>query len=309
MTPGHPRARPACGSPKPSSASRRTASRASAACRPVAQTRSSWPRRNPSVATALRLRALTGPRPAVTLLTVTSASNPAAVRTSRAAGRACRPRGLAITTRNSGPWTVSAGGAVRRRSGRCVSRAADRCGRCRGEPAVGRQERGLRGQRPPRLRRHRLEGVAEAGRDSRGHGALDERRRAQQHALTPFPRQQVQGHLRRQHGAAEIHEDQHAVGRPGLVDGPHHTKGVGAQRATGLVEPAGDRDPQSLRAHLRGELGRALGELCAVADQDQPDHGAAPPCHPLASVSAAVASRSQDDVAPGSWCPALRSPR
>jgi len=58
---------------------------------------------DPRVATALRLRALTGPRPAVRSASVTSASKPAAVRTSSAAGRACSPSRLATTSRRVGP--------------------------------------------------------------------------------------------------------------------------------------------------------------------------------------------------------------
>ena len=168
---------------------------------------------------------------------------------------------------------------------------------------------GLPGQRVPRLLSHLLQGVAKAGRNGRRDSALDKRRLAQQHALAPFLGQQVERHLRREHGAAEIHEDQHAVGRPRLVDGTRDEKGIGAQRPARLVETAGDRDLQSFRAHLRGELRHALGEFRAVADQDQPDHGVVPPPSCPASVSAAVCSSSQDEVAPGSWWPALRSPR
>ncbi len=51
----------------------------------------------------------------------------------------------------------------------------------------------------------------------------------------------------------------------------------------GCVETAGDPDAQALAAHLRGQLRHALGELRAVADQDQSDHGGVPgasgPCH------------------------------
>ena len=50
---------------KPSAASSRSASSAASACGPLAATCSSWPCRTPSVATALRLRALAGPRPVV----------------------------------------------------------------------------------------------------------------------------------------------------------------------------------------------------------------------------------------------------
>ena len=168
---------------------------------------------------------------------------------------------------------------------------------------------GLGGQRTPSLASHLLQGVAEAGRNSRRDGALGQRRLAQQHALAPLLGQEVERHLRRQHGAAEVHQDQHAVGRPRLADGARHENGVGTQRLARLVETAGDRDPHFVRAHLRGEFSHTLGKLRAVADQHQSDHGTAPRRFSPASVSAAVCSSSHDDVAPGSWWPALRSPR
>ena len=82
----------ASASPNPASASARTAPSARAADAPVALTRSSWPFRAPSTATPFRLRALTGPRPAVTFATRRSASGyrPASW-TSRIAGRAWSP--------------------------------------------------------------------------------------------------------------------------------------------------------------------------------------------------------------------------
>ena len=112
------------GSPKFSSARRRTASRAAAACGPRARTRISSPQRTPRVATAFRLRALTGPRPAVTSATVTSASNPAAVRTNSAAGRAWRPSRFATTRRRVGP---SAAGAVRKACAGAPSTSSPLC--------------------------------------------------------------------------------------------------------------------------------------------------------------------------------------
>ena len=84
------------------------------------------------------------------------------------------------------------------------------------------------------------------------------------------------------------------------------------KRISGLVETAGDPDPQACAAHLGSQLRHGLGELRAVADEDQPDHGYVPgraggPSG--ASASAAARIRSHEEVAPGSWCPALRSPR
>ncbi len=58
---------------------------------PDARTSISWSRATPSVATPFRLAASAGPRPFVRSRTLTRASNPEAVWTNRAAGRACRP--------------------------------------------------------------------------------------------------------------------------------------------------------------------------------------------------------------------------
>ena len=91
------------GSPNESSASRRIASSACDACGPCAVTTSSSPSPTPSVATPVRLRALTGPRPSVPFATVTTASYSAAVRTSSAAGRAWMPSGVRTVSRIVSP--------------------------------------------------------------------------------------------------------------------------------------------------------------------------------------------------------------
>ncbi len=156
--------------------------------------------------------------------------------------------------------------------------------------------RGLGRQTAAGLRGHLVEGAAEARRYSGGHGALDQRRFAEQDAVASLRRQQVEGHLRREHGAAEVHEHKDAVGRPRLRDGPRHEHGVGAQRTAGPFESAGGRDAQVRPAHLGRELGHAGGELRAVADQHQSDQGTVP----AGSEVAAVSRSSHDDVAPGS---------
>ena len=179
---------------------------------------------------------------------------------------------------------------------------------------------GLAREAVARGRGHAGEGFAEPGRDGRGHGALDERRGREQYAVAPLVAEQVQGQLGREDGAAEVHQDQHAVVRPDVLDRREHPGGVGAQGA-GVVQPAGGADAHLRAGHLGGQLRDALGELRAVADDDEADHcyagsaspaGAAAPAGPAAapaSASAAVSSSSQELVAPGSWCPALRSPR
>ena len=152
-----------------------------------------------------------------------------------------------------------------------------------------------------------FERLAEPCRDRRGDGALQERRLREQDERASLVVEEIHRHLRRQDGAPEVHQDQHAVVGPDGLDGAQDAGRVGAEHA-GFVQTAGGADAHLRRRHLRGQGGDALGHLGAVADQDDADHaGAAPAAPPIAS--AAARSSSQDDVAPGSWCPALRSPR
>ena len=135
-------------SSKSRSASARIAATTSAASRPEARTRIRSPRRTPSVATELRLLAFDWPRPVVTLVTRTSASNALAVRTSAAAGRAWSPCSMptvdleiddaarSARTRRS---RASAGGA--RRRGARPSTQGRRVPRRRRRPAGHRSSR------------------------------------------------------------------------------------------------------------------------------------------------------------------------
>ena len=119
--------------------------------------------------------------------------------------------------------------------------------------------------------------------------------------------QQVDGQLGGEDGAPEVHQDQHAVVGPHVVDRAQHPGRVRPERACRLVQPAGGADAHVRARHLRGQLGHALREPGAVADDDEADHGYAAPAS--ANVAAAASSSSHDEVAPGSWWPALRSPR
>ena len=72
--------------------------------------------------------------------------------------------------------------------------------------------------------------------------------------------EQVERQLGGEDGAAQVHEDQHAVLRPQVVDRREHLGGVGAEGAVGLVQPAGGADPHLRPGHLGGQLHDALGE-------------------------------------------------
>ena len=115
---------------------------------------------------------------------------------------------------------------------------------------------------------------------------------------------QLEGQFCAEHGAAEIHDDEHAVGRGDAVDGFFHSGGVGAEHVT--VETGGDLDRwRRATDHLQGELDGGVGQPAAVRNDDDADHG------DLSSRtrSAAASNSNAAEVAPGSWWPALRSPR
>ena len=108
-----------------------------------------------------------------------------------------------------------------------------------------------------------------------------------------------------EHGAAEIHEHEHAVGRGDPVDRFLDSRGVGAEHVA--VETGGDLDrvAASPRTICSGELDGGLGQPATVRDDDDADHD------DLTSRmrTAAASNSNAADVAPGSWWPALRSPR
>ena len=235
-------------------ASASTAAIASAAWGPVAATSSSCPVAAPRVAIALRLFASAGPRPLVRSRTCTSASKEDAVCTNRAAGRACRPCGFAtvIVVTTASPSGRSA--AATHVGGRGAE-----VGDLAGEPAAG-------------FSGHRVERGAHLRRDRGRHRAFDQRGLAQLDPFALLGFQQVEGHLGRQHRAAQVHQDEHAVLGPRAFDRLHHEDGVGADRVVGHVETAGGLETDVRPAHLARELGDAFGDAEAVGDDHDPDH-------------------------------------
>ena len=119
---------------------------------------------------------------------------------------------------------------------------------------------------------HRIERGAHLRRDRGRHRAFDQRGLAQ---LDPFALpgfQQVEGHLRRQHRTAQVHQDQHAVLGPRAFDRLHHEDGVGTDRVFRHVETACGLETDVRSAHLARELGDAFGDPEAVGDDHDPDH-------------------------------------
>ena len=142
----------------------------------------------------------------------------------------------------------------------CLARARRQVGRLAGEPGASRGG-------------HGVQRVAQPGGDGRGHGALHERRLREQELAAPLLVQQVDGQLGGEDGAPQVHQDQHAVLRPHLLERSQHERGVRAERPLRLVQPSGGRDPHAGTGHLRGQLQDAFREPGAVADDDDADHG------------------------------------
>jgi hypothetical protein len=120
------------------------------------------------------------------------------------------------------------------------------------------------------------------GRRHRGdHQALHDRGGREDHPLADRRiLQQVQRQLGTEHGAAEIHQDDDAVGPVDLLDRVLDLYGVGAERR--LVEAGRDLDPYPAAVeHLTRECQRSPGQCPAVGDDDDADawpgsHGHSP---------------------------------
>ncbi len=162
-------------------------------------------------------------------------------------------------------------------------------------------------ERAARLRRDVLALGPARGRHGGHAEPLHQRGGAERHTLPQLGVDQVERQVGGEHGAAEIHEHDHAPPGVRAHDGVGHPDGIGAERP--VLEARRHLQPDAVPVeHLRGETDRGLGERPAVRDDDDADgrvrHGT---CG--GSVSAAAATSSAADVAPGSWCPTLRSPR
>jgi hypothetical protein len=112
------------------------------------------------------------------------------------------------------------------------------------------------------------------------------------------------------HGAAEVHEDDDPAAGVRVDNGVGDADGVRAEGT--LVEARCLLDPHGIPVqHLTREGDRGPGQGAAVGDDHETDETAARRGHasPVRSTCAAAARRSAAEVAPGSWCPTLRSPR
>ena len=280
---------PSSGSSKLRAASSSRWSSASRAWSPPALTSTSWPDRTPSVATFDRLPAGTHADPVVRLRMRTRASNARTACTTRAAGRACRPCGLATVKApvsspdaadaDAGSGAACGSGAARWDVLPARAPAASAATSSRSAPAA----------------------AATAATTSPSTSGS----RAEHDPVPHVVVEQLQRELGREDGAAEVHQHHDALPLVGGLDGRHDLGRVGAER--GVVQPRRDLHAHRLAVqHLPRERDRRVGERPAVRDHHQP--GARR--HQPAPTAAAAASRSRVvEVAPGSWCPTLRSPR
>ena len=82
----------------------------------------------------------------------------------------------------------------------------------------------------------------------------------------------IQRRLRAQYGAAEVNEDQDAIGVIGGINSSHDAHGVGADGVIGIVDTGGSVDSGGIGAHLRREFGQRLRECGMMRDEDEVDH-------------------------------------
>src|SRR5438445_6381790 len=118
--------------------------------------------------------------------------------------------------------------------------------------------------RAQRRRRHGLEVTLDRRLDRGDHRTFDEGRVAEQDAAVAV-RELLDRHLRAEHGAAEVDEDQHALGPTDLLDRAQDRGRVGAQPPVGGA--AGHRDLHLALGHLGGELTDPFRQLAAVRDE------------------------------------------
>ena len=246
----------------------RSAAIASAASGPDARTSISWPARTPSVATAFRLVASAGPRAGREVPHGHGGveSRGGLHEPSRRAARA----GRGATSTTSTATTASPSTA----SGPPGTSPALRHGdvpRCAILPA-----RPMRASAADRLERH-----AQLGGDGRGHGALDERRLAEEDPVAAARRPSGRAPSRRRARRSRGPSARARRRRTTRVRSPAsraRRRCRSDARSLGAVdgrESAGGLELDVGPAHLARELGDAFGDAVAVRDDHDADHAQA----------------------------------
>ena len=139
-------------------------------------------------------------------------------------------------------------------------------------------------------------------RDDSGEDALDERSRNQP-GLDARVGHQINSQLRAQDCGTQIHDHHDAGTVIGSDNGFCYPRRIGAKPI--IRRASCDLDAWSRTMHhLQRQLDGRMGQAGAVGDNNDPHHLAQRPS------SAERASKSRDmEAAPGSICPALRSPK
>ena len=110
----------------------------------------------------------------------------------------------------------------------------------------------LEGERPPGFDHHLLQGTAQPGLDGCGNGSLHQRGFAQGDLGALVRRQHIQGHLRTEDRAAQVHEDKHPILGIDRLDGLQHQARVRAKGLAGQSHAPGDGQLHILSRHAPG---------------------------------------------------------
>jgi hypothetical protein len=116
------------------------------------------------------------------------------------------------------------------------------------------------------------EGCAGGGQGGCGHGAFHQRSAAQFDVRALLPAQQFQRSFGAQHGAAEIHENQHSVLAVDRFNGLEHLECIGTDGVFGIGRAPGSGYAHAALRHLARQIAHTLSQLGAVRDNHQPDH-------------------------------------
>ena len=141
-------------------------------------------------------------------------------------------------------------------------------GRGRGQLGLAAQLFALGGQGAFGLGQHHLHRRADHRLHRRGHRPFHQRRFAQEHISALLVGQEIQRRLRAQQGAAQIHQDDHAIVAVDRVNGLHDLHRVRADGVVSIVDAPRDGQGYAPLCHLLGQLANALGQPGAVGYDD-----------------------------------------
>ena len=118
------------------------------------------------------------------------------------------------------------------------------------------------------LGQHNLHRRADHRLHRRGHRPFHQRRFAQEHISALLVGQEIQRRLRAQQGAAQIHQDDHAIVAVDRVNSLHDLHRVRADGVVSIVDAPRDGQRYAPLCHLLGQLANALGQPGAMGHDD-----------------------------------------